>query len=96
MFNERIVEGNVLTILNDFDIIVDGSDNFSTKYLLNDACVILDKPLVFGSIEAFEGQVSVFNFMNGPTYRCLFPFLTLVQIVTIAILLALLLHYHFS
>lgn len=74
LFNERIVEGNVLTILNDFDIIVDGSDNFSTKYLLNDACVILDKPLVFGSIEAFEGQVSVFNFMNGPTYRCLFPF----------------------
>ncbi|MBC7861605.1 MAG: HesA/MoeB/ThiF family protein, partial [Bacteroidia bacterium] len=73
LFGERIFEGNVLSILKEYDVIVDGSDNFETKYLLNDACVILNKPLVSGSIEGFEGQVAVFNFMDGPTYRCLFP-----------------------
>jgi len=64
---------NVLDIFSSYDIIVDGSDNFATRYLVNDACVILNKPLVFGSIFKFEGQVSVFNYKNGPTYRCLFP-----------------------
>ena len=64
---------NVLGIFSSYDIIVDGSDNFATRYLVNDACVILNKPLVFGSIFKFEGQVSVFNYKNGPTYRCLFP-----------------------
>ncbi len=65
--------GNVLEIIKAYDVIVDGSDNFSTRYLVNDACVMLSKPLVFGSIFKFEGQVSVFNYNDGPTYRCLFP-----------------------
>src|SRR5690606_25161802 len=53
--------------------IIDGSDNFPTRYLANDAAVLTNKPLVFGSIFKFEGQVAVFNYKNGPTYRCLFP-----------------------
>jgi len=64
---------NALEIFSQYDIVVDGSDNFATRYLVNDACVILNKPLVFGSIFKFEGQVSVFNYKGGPTYRCLFP-----------------------
>jgi molybdopterin/thiamine biosynthesis adenylyltransferase/rhodanese-related sulfurtransferase len=64
---------NALNIFSSYDIIVDGSDNFATRYLVNDACVMLGKPLVFGSIFKFEGQVSVFNYKGGPTYRCLFP-----------------------
>jgi len=64
---------NALEILKDYDIIVDGSDNFATRYLVNDACVILNKPMVSGAIYKFEGQVSVFNYNNGPTYRCIFP-----------------------
>jgi adenylyltransferase/sulfurtransferase len=70
---EKIVTENVLDILSPYDIVVDGSDNFATRYLLNDACVILKKPLVYGAIFKFEGQVSVFNWQEGPTYRCLFP-----------------------
>ncbi len=65
--------GNALDLFKQFDIVVDGSDNFSTRYLVNDTCVILNKPLVFGSIFKFEGQVSVFNYNDGPTYRCLYP-----------------------
>lgn len=64
---------NVLDIVKDYDLVIDGCDNFSTRYLANDACVILNKPLVSGSIFTYEGQVSVFNYKNGPTYRCLFP-----------------------
>ncbi len=64
---------NACDIMQDYDIIVDGSDNFPTRYLINDACVIMDKPLVSGAIYKFEGQVSVLNFKGGPTYRCLFP-----------------------
>lgn len=64
---------NVLLLCKAYDIIVDGSDNFDTRYLLNDACVMLGKPLVSGAIFRFEGQVSVFNYKGGPTYRCLFP-----------------------
>ncbi|GAB3805320.1 molybdopterin-synthase adenylyltransferase MoeB [Spirosoma humi] len=64
---------NALSVLNAYDIIVDGSDNFATRYLVNDACVLLKKPLVFGSIYKFDGQVSVFNHEDGPTYRCLYP-----------------------
>jgi adenylyltransferase/sulfurtransferase len=71
--NTFITNDNALEILAPYDIIVDGSDNFPTRYLVNDACVILDKPLVFGAIYKFEGQVSVFNYRGGPTYRCLFP-----------------------
>jgi len=76
--NTKLIRENALELLSSYDVIVDGSDNFPTRYLVNDACVILKKPLVFGSIFKFEGQVSVFNLKNekgeyGPTYRCLFP-----------------------
>lgn len=64
---------NALEIIKPYDVVVDGSDNFATRYLVNDACVMLNKPLVFGSIYKFEGHVSVFNYNDGPTYRCLFP-----------------------
>jgi len=64
---------NALEIMRDYDIVVDGSDNFATRYLINDACTILNKPMVSGAIYKFEGQVSVFNYHNGPTYRCIFP-----------------------
>lgn len=69
----RLDEQNAEEILTGYDIIIDGSDNFPTRYLANDVCVRLNKPLVFGSILRFEGQVSVFNYKGGPTYRCLFP-----------------------
>lgn len=64
---------NILNIIRGYDIVVDGSDNFAARYLINDACVILDKPLVSGAIYKFEGQVSVLNYQGGPTYRCIFP-----------------------
>src|SRR3954469_9688289 len=64
---------NALDILKDYDIVVDGTDNFPTRYLVNDACVLLGKPNVYGSIFRFEGQVSVFWGAHGPCYRCLFP-----------------------
>lgn len=73
LHNTFITVDNALEILKDYDIIVDGSDNFATRYIVNDACVILNKPLVFGAIYKYEGHVSVFNYMNGPTYRCIFP-----------------------
>lgn len=74
----RVVCGNVRDLVGDVDIVIDGSDNFETKYLLNDACVELGKPLVSGSVFLFEGHLSVFNAQVGdrsfgPTYRCLFP-----------------------
>ena len=70
---ERLSPQNVTEIFSNYEIIVDGSDNFETRYLVNDACVLLNKPLIFGAIFKFEGQLSVFNFNGGPTYRCLFP-----------------------
>jgi len=73
VYNERINTQNALELFNQYDIIVDGTDNFSTRYLVNDSCVIANKPLVYGAIFKFEGQVAVFNYNNGPTYRCLFP-----------------------
>ena len=72
-FKERLSSANALKIIANYDIVVDGSDNFPTRYLVNDSCVMLNKPLVFGSVFKFEGQVSVFNYNNGPTYRCLYP-----------------------
>ncbi len=72
-YPEFITKDNVLTIFGAYDFIVDGSDNFPTRYLVNDACVLTDKPLVFGSIFKFQGQVSVFNYQGSGTYRCLFP-----------------------
>lgn len=71
--NLRIESANALRILKDHDVIVDATDNFETRYIINDACVILDKPMVHGSIYKYEGQVSVFNYRNGPTYRCYNP-----------------------
>src|SRR5918995_127469 len=69
----RLTSDNALEILREYDIVVDGSDNFPTRYLVNDACVLLGKPNVYGSIFRFEGQVSVFWAEKGPCYRCLFP-----------------------
>ena len=60
-------------ILKDYDIVVDGTDNFPTRYLVNDACVLLGKPNVYGSIFRFEGQATVFAYQGGPCYRCLYP-----------------------
>ncbi len=64
---------NALEIIRHYDVVVDATDNFATRYLINDACIILDKPFVYGALHDFEGQVSVFNYQSGPTYRCLFP-----------------------
>ena len=72
-FEEALSSENALEIFEDFDIIVDGTDNFPTRYLVNDACVLLGKPNVYGSIFRFEGQASVFYAEEGPCYRCLYP-----------------------
>ena len=68
-----ITSQNALDIMKDYDVIVDGTDNFQTRYLVNDACVLLGKPNVYGSIFRFEGQASVFYAKDGPCYRCLYP-----------------------
>jgi molybdopterin/thiamine biosynthesis adenylyltransferase/rhodanese-related sulfurtransferase len=73
VFETALSSENALQLLADWDVVVDGSDNFPTRYLVNDACVLLDKPLVYGSIYKFEGQMSVFNYRGGPNYRDLFP-----------------------
>jgi sulfur-carrier protein adenylyltransferase/sulfurtransferase len=70
---EGFTKENAIELARQYDLIVDGSDNFETRYLVNDVCVMLEKPFVYGSIQGFEGQLSVFNFQDGPTYRCLFP-----------------------
>lgn len=72
-FETRLTSENALDILKDYDIVVDGTDNFPTRYLVNDACVILGKPNVYGSIFRFEGQITVFAYPGGPCYRCLYP-----------------------
>jgi len=69
----RLTSENALELFRDFDIIVDGTDNFPTRYLVNDACVLLGKPNVYGSIFRFEGQASIFYARQGPCYRCLYP-----------------------
>ncbi len=71
-YPEELTSKNALKIFKDYDIIVDGTDNFATRYLINDAAILAQKPVVYGAIYKFEGQVSVFNFQNGPSYRCLF------------------------
>ena len=73
VFNEIITAKNAEEIIKNFDLVIDGSDNFATRYLLNDACVILDKPYIWASIYRFDGQVSVFWKKHGPCYRCLHP-----------------------
>src|SRR5712675_1392828 len=72
-FETRLTSQNALEIFSDFDIIVDGTDNFPTRFLVNDACVFTGKPNVYGSIFRFEGQASVFATKEGPCYRCLYP-----------------------
>jgi adenylyltransferase/sulfurtransferase len=71
-FAQRLTSANALDIFRSFDIVVDGSDNFPTRYLVNDACVLLGKPDVYGSVFRFDGQVSVFDAKAGPCYRCLY------------------------
>jgi sulfur-carrier protein adenylyltransferase/sulfurtransferase len=71
--NLRLDASNALNIIRNYDVIVDATDNFETRYIINDACVILNKPMVHGSIYKFEGVVSVFNYQGGATYRCFNP-----------------------
>jgi len=72
-YDTGLNSGNALEILRDYDIVIDGTDNFPTRYLVNDACVLLKKPNVYGSIYRFEGQATVFAYEDGPCYRCLYP-----------------------
>ncbi|MGB5820580.1 MAG: HesA/MoeB/ThiF family protein [Saonia sp.] len=72
-YDTFLTKDNALQIIGNYDVVVDASDNFPTRYLINDACVMLNKPFVYGALHGFEGQVSVFNHAGGPTYRCLFP-----------------------
>jgi len=73
VYKEPLTIANAEKIIKLYDIVLDGTDNFETKYLLNDACILADKPWVFASIYKNEGQLSVFNYKDGPTYRCVFP-----------------------
>src|SRR5262245_29069426 len=70
---QRVSPENALDLVRAYDIVIDGTDNFPTRYLLNDACVLTERPLVYGSVDRFEGQVSLFATQHGPCYRCLFP-----------------------
>jgi len=72
-YNEKLSSKNALGIIKNYDVVIDASDNFPTRYLVNDACVLLNKPNIYGSIFRFEGHTSVFNYDDGPCYRCLFP-----------------------
>lgn len=76
-FDMELNNTNASEIFGGYDVIIDGTDNYATRYAVNDACVLIDKPLVYGAIYRFEGQVAVFNYhtegLQGPTYRCLFP-----------------------
>jgi len=72
-YETRLTSENALDLFKDYDIIVDGTDNFPTRYLVNDACVLLGKPNVYGSIFRFEGQITIFGAPGGPCYRCLYP-----------------------
>src|ERR1700749_3665277 len=71
--NTMLTSANALEILKDYDVIADGTDNFQTRYLVNDACVLLGKPNAYASIYRFEGQASIFGAPDGPCYRCLYP-----------------------
>ncbi len=72
-YETKLTSENALELFKDYDIVVDGTDNFPTRYLVNDACILLGKPNVYGSIFRFEGQVTVFGMPDGPCYRCLYP-----------------------
>lgn len=73
IFNLKLDTSNAIGIIKKFDVIVDATDNYEVRYIINDSCVILDKPMVHGAIYKYEGQVSVFNYKGGPTYRCYNP-----------------------
>ena len=73
LHNEKMDSNNIMSLIKDYDYVVDGSDNFPTRYLVNDACVMKNKTLIHGSIYRFEGQVTVFKPGDGPCYRCLYP-----------------------
>lgn len=73
LYNEKMDSSNIMRLIKDYDYVVDGSDNFPTRYLVNDACVMKNKTLIHGSIYRFEGQVTVFKPGDGPCYRCLYP-----------------------
>jgi molybdopterin/thiamine biosynthesis adenylyltransferase/rhodanese-related sulfurtransferase len=73
LHEERLDASNVMELFAQYDLVVDGTDNFATRYLVNDACVLMDKPYVWGSIYRFDGQASVFWSEHGPCYRCLYP-----------------------
>jgi adenylyltransferase/sulfurtransferase len=73
LFNERLDSSNIMSLIENYDYVIDGSDNFPTRYLVNDACVMKNKTLIHGSIYRFEGQVTVFKPGDGPCYRCLYP-----------------------
>ena len=72
-YHDSLDSTNALEIIKNYDVVLDASDNVATRYLLNDACVLAGKPLVSGSALRFEGQLTVYNYQGGPTYRCLFP-----------------------
>ena len=73
IFEEAINPSNALDMIRQFDVVVDATDNFAARFLLNDACVILNKPCIYGAVQQYEGHVSVFNYEGGPTYRDLYP-----------------------
>ena len=77
---DALTIANAENLFNEYDIILDGTDNFETKYLINDACILTGKPWVYASIYKHEGQLSIFNYQDGPSYRCLFPKTTLQNI----------------
>lgn len=72
-YQTAMTVSNALNVIAAYDVVIDATDNFAARYLINDACVLLDKPFVYGAVHQYEGQVSVFNFQQGPTYRCLYP-----------------------
>ena len=73
MINRRLTAGNALDIIGGYDVILDCTDNPESRYLISDACIIRDKPMVHAAVYKYQGQVSVFNYRNGPSYRCLHP-----------------------
>lgn len=73
ILNVRLSIKNAVDLISNYDLVIDATDNYSTRYLINDACIILNRPWIFGSVFMWEGQVSVFNYKNGPTLRSIFP-----------------------
>jgi adenylyltransferase/sulfurtransferase len=73
IYTERLSSANIMDLIKDYDVVIDGTDNFPTRYLVNDACVLSNKPLLYGSIFRFDGQATVFKTPEGPCYRCLYP-----------------------